>query len=49
MNFKELGWEEVGGVYLSEDRDKRRAVVSTVMNLQVPQDTRNFFSNRGCK
>jgi len=49
MDFKEMEWEEVDCDYLSEDRDKRRAVVSTVMNLRVPQNNMNDFSNRGNK
>ena len=49
MDFKEMGCEEVDGVYVSEDRNKRRAVVSTVMNLRVPQNNKNFFCNRRYK
>jgi len=44
-----MGWEEVDGVYLPVDRDKRRTVVNTVMNIRVSQNNRNFFSNRGYK
>jgi hypothetical protein len=36
MDSREIGW---GGIYwidLTQDRDKWRAVVNTVMNLRVP-------------
>ena len=33
-------------VFCLEDMDKRRTVVSTVMNLRSPQNNRNFFSKR---
>lgn len=34
MDLKPVGWE--GQVQLAQDRDKWWALVSTVMNLQVP-------------
>jgi len=37
LNCKETGWERVEWIDLARDRDKWRAVVNTVMNLQVPQ------------
>jgi hypothetical protein len=36
MDFREIGWECVGWIHLAQDRDKRRAIVNTVMNLRVP-------------
>jgi hypothetical protein len=35
-DFREVGWEGADWVDLAQDRDKWRAVVYTVMNLQVP-------------
>jgi hypothetical protein len=31
-----LGWESVDCIYLVQEREKRRAVVNTVMNFRVP-------------
>jgi hypothetical protein len=36
MNLKEILWEGVVWVHLSQDRDCWRALVGTVMNLRVP-------------
>jgi hypothetical protein len=36
MNLKETGWEVVDWIHLAQDRDQCRAVVNTVMDLQVP-------------
>jgi hypothetical protein len=33
MDLREVGW---GGINLAQDRDRRRALVNTVMNLRVP-------------
>jgi hypothetical protein len=35
MDLREIGWEDVGWVQLTEDRGQWRAVVNTVMNLRV--------------
>jgi hypothetical protein len=35
MDLSETGWGSVGWIQLVQDRDKWRAVVSTVMNLWV--------------
>jgi hypothetical protein len=34
MNFRETGWRSVEWIQLAQDRDRWRAVVNTVMNLQ---------------
>jgi hypothetical protein len=36
MDFKEIGWEGVYWIHLTQDRDQWWTVVNTVMNLQVP-------------
>jgi hypothetical protein len=36
MNLKEIGWECVKWICLSQDRDQRQAFVNMTMNLQVP-------------
>jgi hypothetical protein len=35
MDLRDIGWEGVKWIHLTEDRDKWRAVVNTVMNLRV--------------
>jgi hypothetical protein len=47
VNFKELRWEGMDWIYLTEDRDKWQAVVSTIINLQVSQNVENFFTDIG--
>jgi hypothetical protein len=36
MDLLEIGWGGVDWIGLAQDRDKWRAVVNAVMNLQVP-------------
>jgi hypothetical protein len=36
MDFRESGWGGMDRIYLAENRDQRRALVNTVMNLWVP-------------
>jgi hypothetical protein len=35
MDVKEIGWRSVDWIQLAQDRDRWRALVNTVMNLQV--------------
>jgi hypothetical protein len=35
MDLEEVGWGDVDWIGLTQDRDKWRALVSTVMNLRV--------------
>jgi hypothetical protein len=37
MDLSETGWGSVDWIQLAQDRDRWRAVVSTVMNLRVPK------------
>jgi hypothetical protein len=36
IDFREIGWDGMDGIDLVQDRDRWRALVNTVMNLQVP-------------
>jgi hypothetical protein len=36
MDLREIAWDGMDWINLSQDRDKWRALVNTVMNLQVP-------------
>jgi hypothetical protein len=36
MDLREIGWGGLDWIDLAEDRDQWRALVNTVMNLQVP-------------
>jgi hypothetical protein len=35
MDLREIGWGSVDCIQLAQDRDRRRALVNTVMNLRV--------------
>jgi hypothetical protein len=36
MDLVEVGWGDVDWIDLAQDRDKRRALVNSVLNLRVP-------------
>jgi hypothetical protein len=36
MDFVEVGWGDVDWIGLTQDRDRWRALVNSVLNLQVP-------------
>jgi hypothetical protein len=36
MDLGEIGWDDMDWIDLAHDRDQWRALVNTVMNLQVP-------------
>jgi hypothetical protein len=36
MDLREIGWEGVDWIHLTQDRDKWKALVNTIMNLWVP-------------
>jgi hypothetical protein len=36
MDLVEVGWGDVDWIGLAQDRDRRRALVNSVMNLGVP-------------
>jgi hypothetical protein len=36
IDLREIGWDGMDWIDLAQDRDQWRALVNTVMNLQVP-------------
>jgi hypothetical protein len=44
MNLREIGWDAMDRNHLP-DRDQWKALVNTVMNLQVLQNFGKFFSS----
>jgi hypothetical protein len=36
MDLREIWWEGVDWMHVAQDRDQRRDIVNTVMNLRVP-------------
>jgi hypothetical protein len=36
MDLREIGWDGVNLMDMAQDRDQRRALVNTVLNLRVP-------------
>jgi hypothetical protein len=36
MDLGEVGWDDVGWIGLAQDKNRRRAVVNSVLNLRVP-------------
>jgi hypothetical protein len=49
MGLREVGWGRGGidWIALAQDRDRWWAVVYTVINLRVPQNSGNFLSSSG--
>jgi hypothetical protein len=43
-----MRWKAVGEVPLTQDRDQRRAVVNTVMNLQIPKYPGHNTAGKRC-
>jgi hypothetical protein len=46
MDLREIGWDDVDWIDMAQDRDQWRALVNTVLNLQVPSNAGKFLS--GC-
>jgi hypothetical protein len=44
MNVDEIGWEVAAWIYLAQDREQWRALVSTVIYFHVPQKEGDFFN-----
>jgi hypothetical protein len=45
MDLREIGCGGMDWIDLAQDRDGLKAVVNTVMNIQVPYITGKFFNN----
>jgi hypothetical protein len=46
IDLREIGWDGMDWIELAQDRDQWRALVNTVMNLQVFKIAENFLN--GC-
>jgi hypothetical protein len=44
MDLGEVGWGDVDWIGLAQDRDRWRALVNSVMNLQVPYNAGKLSS-----
>jgi hypothetical protein len=36
MDLREIGWDDVDWIGVTQDRDQWRALVNTVLNLRIP-------------
>jgi len=45
MELREIGWEGVDWIHVTQDRDRWRTPVKTVMELRVPQKAGNFLTS----
>jgi hypothetical protein len=45
MDVQEVGWDGVAWIDMAHDRDRWRALVNAVMNLQVPYNAGNLLTS----
>jgi hypothetical protein len=45
MTYREIGWGAMDSIDLAQDKDQWRALVNTVINLQVPYNVGKFLSS----
>jgi hypothetical protein len=45
MDLRDIGWGVIDWIHLVQDKDQRRALVNTVMNLLVPENVGKFLSS----
>jgi hypothetical protein len=45
MDLREKGWGYMNWICLAQDRDQWRALLSTVMNLRIPNNVGRFLSS----
>jgi hypothetical protein len=45
MDLREIRWEGVDWTHLAQDKDHRRALVKTVMDLRVPYKAENLLTS----
>ena len=45
MDPQEVSWGGIDQIDLAQDRNRRRALVSTIMNILVPQNAGNFLTS----
>ena len=45
LDIQAVGWEGIDWTDPAQDRDRWRALVNAVMNLQVPQNSGNFLTS----
>jgi hypothetical protein len=46
IDLRDIGWGGMGWIDLAQDMDQRKALMNTLMNLWIPQNSGKFFS--GC-
>jgi hypothetical protein len=45
MDFREIGWGDMGWIDLAQDWDQWRTLVNTVMSLRVPLNVGKLLSS----